>query len=74
MIDLPSLAQAIGKAAMCSKCQGQLQIEDSISGRQGLAVHIQICCTECDSRHTVTYPLEKEGAKSTCSPSFSTYQ
>lgn len=57
IIDFSSLAQVIGKAAMCCKRQGELKIEESSSGRQGLASHLQLCCTECDSRHTVAYSL-----------------
>ena len=63
IIDLPSLEQVLGKAAMCCRCQGELQIEESSSARQGLASHLQICCTRCDSRHTVTYPLATSSVK-----------
>ena len=63
IIDLPSLEQVLGKAAMCYKCQGELQIDESSSARQGLASHLQICCTQCDSRHTVTYPLATSSVK-----------
>ena len=74
IIDLPSLEQVLGKAAMCCKCQGKLQIEESSSARQGLASHLQICCTQCDSRHTCNIISEREGAKSTRSPSIATYR
>lgn len=63
IIDVLSLEQVLRKAAMCCKCQGELKMEESSSARQGLASHLQICCTQCDSRHTVSYPLATSSVK-----------
>ena len=57
IFDMPSFAEVLGKAATCRKCQGELQLHESSSARQGLASHLQICCSECSSSHTFPYPL-----------------
>ena len=57
IVHLQSFNHAIGQAVLCAKCKsGTVSIFEAKNARHGLASHLQVLCSQCNSKHIVPYP------------------